>query len=199
MRVTPDSQGDGRTRRKIAAMRRVQAAALDLFDARGFDGVSIEEIAQAAEVGPATVYRNFGTKERIVLWDDYDPLLFDALARELAESPVLEALPRALTGTLSKTYTDDGPRILRRAKLMRATPSLQQVAAGEARELRAALAAVILKSKRARDPFEAAVFGGAVATTLEAAIDHWLDSDGKLSLARCFGLAFKRLRALLEA
>lgn len=199
MRETLDSQGDGRTRRKIAAMRRVQAVALDLFEARGFGGVSIEEIASAAEVGPATVYRNFGTKERIVLWDEYDPLLFEALARELVDAPILEAVPRALTGSLARIYTDDGPRILRRARLIRATESVQQVAAGDTRQLRLGLAAVLLKAKRARDPFEAAVFAGAIATTLEAAIDHWLDHEGEPSLARTFGTAFKRLRALLDA
>jgi len=35
-------------------MARIQAAALDLFEAQGFDQVSIEVVARAAEVGPPT-------------------------------------------------------------------------------------------------------------------------------------------------
>ncbi|HEY7594201.1 MAG TPA: helix-turn-helix domain-containing protein, partial [Actinophytocola sp.] len=40
-------------------MRTIQEQALDLFDARGFDAVTIEEIAAAAEVSPSSVYRYF--------------------------------------------------------------------------------------------------------------------------------------------
>jgi len=58
-----------RERKRLAAMRRVQEVALDLFDARGFESVSIEEIARAAEVSPSSIYRYFGTKEQIVLYD----------------------------------------------------------------------------------------------------------------------------------
>ena len=47
-------------------MRRIQLAALTLFERRGFERITIEDIARAARVGPATVYRHFITKERIV-------------------------------------------------------------------------------------------------------------------------------------
>ena len=41
---------EARERWRINAMRTIQERALDLFDARGFDAVTIEEIAAAAEV-----------------------------------------------------------------------------------------------------------------------------------------------------
>ena len=53
-------------------MRTIQEQALDLFDARGFDAVTIEEIAAAAEVSPSSVYRYFGTKEGLVVADEFD-------------------------------------------------------------------------------------------------------------------------------
>ena len=53
-------------------MRTIQERALDLFDARGFDAVTIEEIAAAAEVSPSSVYRYFGTKEGLVVADEFD-------------------------------------------------------------------------------------------------------------------------------
>ena len=46
-----------RERKKAATMHRIQAAALDLFERHGFDAVSIEQVADAAEVSPSTVYR----------------------------------------------------------------------------------------------------------------------------------------------
>ncbi len=59
----------------------------DLFDGRGFEKVSIEDIAAAAEVSPSSVYRYFGTKERIVLHDEVDLRFVDAVERELADQP----------------------------------------------------------------------------------------------------------------
>ena len=61
-----------RERWRINAMRTIQEQALDLFDARGFNAVTIEEIAAAAEVSPSSVYRYFGTKEGLVVADEFD-------------------------------------------------------------------------------------------------------------------------------
>ena len=61
-----------RERWRVNAMRTIQEQALDLFDERGFDAVTIEEIAAAAEVSPSSVYRYFGTKEGLIVADEFD-------------------------------------------------------------------------------------------------------------------------------
>jgi AcrR family transcriptional regulator len=68
-----------RERWRINAMRTIQERALDLFDARGFDAVTIEEIAAAAEVSPSSVYRYFGTKEGLLVADEFDSMSQEAL------------------------------------------------------------------------------------------------------------------------
>jgi AcrR family transcriptional regulator len=45
---------------------RLLAAALELFETRGFDGVAVPEIAARAGVAVGTVYRYFTTKEALV-------------------------------------------------------------------------------------------------------------------------------------
>jgi len=178
-------------------MRRVQTVALRLFGERGFDAVSVDEIARAADVGPATIYRNFGTKERVVLWDEYDPLLLEALARELKGGDVVEAARRALSSSLAQVYARDRLRILERALLGRVTPALQQASAAELRLLRRAIAEVL--GPVVRDRLEADVFAAALVGALEAAIDRWLDQGGEEPLPRCIDLAFRRLRRIGEA
>jgi AcrR family transcriptional regulator len=174
-------------------MRRVQAAALELFGSRGFDAVSIDEIAAASDVGPATIYRNFGTKERLVLWDEYDPLLLALLQRELEGGfDVVEAARRALSAALSKVYQRDRVRIRQRALLIRITPALQQAAAADLRPMRLAIAEVLLR--KARDRLEAEVWGAAIVGALEVALDRWLDKAEDEALARSIDLAFRRLR-----
>jgi AcrR family transcriptional regulator len=188
---------DGRSRRRLEGMRRVQEAALGLFAARGFDGVSVEEIAQAAGVGAATVYRGFGTKEQIVLWDEYDPALLEGIdARLRAKAPLLEAVREALEAALSEIYARDRDRILRRARLVTSTPALAAAAASDRKALGAALSDLFLRRRACRDPLAADVASGAVVAALEAAIRHWLRLDGRAPLARVLRAAFARLTRL---
>jgi len=68
-----------RERKRLAAMQVIQERALDLFDERGFAAVTIEEIAAAAQVSPSTVYRYFGTKEGLIVSDEFDSLSSEAI------------------------------------------------------------------------------------------------------------------------
>ncbi|MEU8227170.1 TetR/AcrR family transcriptional regulator [Kribbella sp. NPDC048915] len=68
-----------RQRWREKARRTIQERALDLFDERGFGAVTIEEIAAAAEVSPSSVYRYFGTKEGLIVADEFDTMSQEAL------------------------------------------------------------------------------------------------------------------------
>ena len=179
-------------------MRRVQEVALDAFEAHGYDAVSVEDIARAADVGPATIYRNFGTKEGIVLWDDYDPRLLEAVGAALAdrELDVVQATMRGLGEALAAVYDADADRILQRTRLVKATPALTQASAAQPEALRGALAGTLRAAGRAKDDLEAQVFAGALVAALLAGLDRWLDAGGKEPLARCLKLAFDRLRKI---
>jgi AcrR family transcriptional regulator len=177
-------------------MRRVQEAALTLFEQRGYDGVSIEEIAAAAEVGPATVYRNFGTKERLVLWDEYDPMLLEAVGEELREHPVIPAMERALKRSLGSVYREDRARILRRARLLSKTPALEGASESDQRLLRQALSDVLRASGRVRDELDSRVVAGALVAALAAGVQRWLAGEAREPLARCFSRAFACLTRL---
>lgn len=45
---------------------RILAAARDVFSRQGFDAATVDAIAEAANVGSATVYRHFGDKKRLI-------------------------------------------------------------------------------------------------------------------------------------
>jgi AcrR family transcriptional regulator len=96
-----------RERRRTAAIRRIQEKALDLFDQRGFENVTIEEIAEAADVSASSVYRYLGTKEGIVLYDEFDFRLIDAVEIELASHPPVEAVRRALASVMADFFGRD--------------------------------------------------------------------------------------------
>src|SRR5690242_12342830 len=61
----------GRRERKKAATRKaISDAATELFVERGFDAVSIREIAEKADVSPTTVLAHFPQKEALVFDED---------------------------------------------------------------------------------------------------------------------------------
>jgi len=84
-------------KRKVAAdegRERILESALRAFAERGFHGTSIPDIAQAAGVGVASIYRRFESKERLVneVFRDAKSRLRDALLLGLE----LGGAPRAM-------------------------------------------------------------------------------------------------------
>jgi AcrR family transcriptional regulator len=56
-----------RARKKVRTRDAIADAAISMFLARGFDQVSVSDIATAAEVSKPTLFRYFATKEDLVL------------------------------------------------------------------------------------------------------------------------------------
>src|SRR5437764_12449016 len=84
-----------RHRKRTAAD--LEGAALRLFCERGFDAVTIDDIAAAADVSRRTFFRYFASKEDVILSDHPKRLdeLEAALDRRPADEPALAALRHA--------------------------------------------------------------------------------------------------------
>jgi AcrR family transcriptional regulator len=61
--------GSLRVRKRRRAEETIRKAALELFSERGFDHVSVTEIAERAEVGRTTFFRYFGDKQEVLFAD----------------------------------------------------------------------------------------------------------------------------------
>jgi AcrR family transcriptional regulator len=61
--------GSLRDRKRRRAEQVIRKAALELFAERGFDQVSVTEIAERAEVGRTTFFRYFGDKQEVLFPD----------------------------------------------------------------------------------------------------------------------------------
>lgn len=75
-----------RERKKIKTRTAIRRATYRLIAEQGYEATTVEQIAEAAEVSPSTVFRYFPTKEDIVLTDEFDPIML----RELRSRPAGE-------------------------------------------------------------------------------------------------------------
>lgn len=177
-------------------MHATQRTAMRLFRERGFAAVTVEEIAAEAGMAASTVFRHFGTKEAVVIWDEYDAALDTSLGRRLGTQPPFAALRDAFVETLARRYEADRAFELDRVQFIYQTEALH-AAAVEAQfadrdELTAALADLLSPAHRHTAPLVA----GAALLALDFAIDRWQQRDGKDSLGALIHGAFDTLQRL---
>jgi AcrR family transcriptional regulator len=102
------------------------AVALELFAERGFDAVTVNDIADRADVDPSTFYRHFGSKEAVI-FSDFDAAinrLGDAVRAQRADLPLLETMRVAVKKLAAMLMVDlDTER--RRGQLIESTPSVR--------------------------------------------------------------------------
>lgn len=101
-----------RERKKARTRQRISDVATYLFMVRGFDNVSVAEIAEAAEVSKMTVFNYFPRKEDLML--DRHPetieLITDAIRGRDPGEPPLAALRRLLIELAQQRHPVSGVR-----------------------------------------------------------------------------------------
>ena len=115
-----------RERKKAKTRASIQEHALRLFRERGYDGTSVEEIAEAAEVSPSTFFRYFPTKEDVVLYDPFDPVLIEALRRQPAAMTPIAAMRAAFREAIAGAGASWQRQQEERAQLVLAVPELRR-------------------------------------------------------------------------
>lgn len=121
-----------RERKKAATRKNISDVATRMFLERGFDAVSIREVADAADVSPTTVFAHFPQKEALVFDEDdeqRDRLV--SAVRERAEgvtiSRAIHDFYRSEVGLNLDEHGEDMARIFMR--FLNDTPALQDYAA----------------------------------------------------------------------
>ncbi|MFE6786413.1 TetR family transcriptional regulator [Streptomyces sp. NPDC057680] len=120
-----------RERKKARTRQALSDAAVVLFLERGFDAVSVAEVAAAAEVSKPTLFRYFPAKEDLVLHrfaDHQDESARVVAAGRRAGTAPLDALSAHLLDGLARrdpvTGLCDHPSVLAYLRLLYGTPAL---------------------------------------------------------------------------
>jgi AcrR family transcriptional regulator len=117
-----------RARKKRVAREAIAAAARRLFAERGFDAVTVAEIAAAADVSQKTVFNHFATKEDLAFAGREEGIaqFVAAIAGRPPGSSVLDAF-RAMTHTVLDVLVAGGDEdLLAVARIIRGSRALQE-------------------------------------------------------------------------
>ena len=188
--MQPDSQHRV-GRRRSTSWDHISNVAIDLFAARGFDDVSVDDVAEAAGIARRTLFRYYPSKSALP-WGDFEAHLAhmrDLLSDLDPDVPIGDALRTALLAF--NTFDDaETARHRQRMRVILQTAALQAYSMTMYAGWRAVVAAFVARRLGAKDDD---VAPQTVAWTMLgvalSAYEHWL-ADESVSLLRALGDAF---------
>jgi AcrR family transcriptional regulator len=182
---------DLRERKRTRTRLAIQAEAIRLFAEKGWENTTVEDIAYAAAISPRTFFRYFPTKEDVVIWDEYDPVVEDLVAARPADEPAALTARAVMVESLGGIYRRDRAELLTRVRLLTTVPELRArllEAQSEAEEF-----ASVLARRRGADELQVRVVIAALGAIIVAALDAWQRDDGKGDLLAIFDRMTKAL------
>ncbi|HEY0186422.1 MAG TPA: helix-turn-helix domain-containing protein [Cellulomonas sp.] len=119
----PEAPVGRRERKKAATRTSILDAAMPLFLQRGFDAVTVREIAEAADVTPKTVFAHFPQKEALLFSDEDErhERLVAAVRDRAPGTAISAALTAHYLAEIAAMATEPQSTVL---ALMEQTPSL---------------------------------------------------------------------------
>lgn len=174
---------------------RLREAALALYEKRGFDAVTVEEIAERAGLTKRTFFRHFADKREVLFGGSEN--VTDVVASAVRSAPKsagpLAAVEAGLLAWVD-LLDDQGELAKRRIRIVRASPELWE------RQLIkfAAMAAAIAEALRQRGVGETAALLAAESgiTAGRLAADHWVNRATAKSLRRLLAETLAELREI---
>jgi AcrR family transcriptional regulator len=127
MTVADFAYDEGMARWEPDAVGRLQTAALELYDERGYDETTVAEIAARAGLTERTYFRHFADKREVLFHGGSE--LGDQLAAAVAAAPPeLPALDVVITAveSLAPFFDERRAHSARRYRIIQATPELQE-------------------------------------------------------------------------
>ena len=176
--ITPFAQGL-RERKKLKTRESIQREAMRLFAKRGYEETTIEQIAAAVEISPSTFFNYFPTKEDVVLYDAYDPVIASLLIDRPASEPLSLAF-RGVLEAMGAVFERDHDIILARGRLWFEVPELRARVWEELEKAQAMMGRLIAqRSGRDAGDFEIRVTVMIVIAACLEAMREWVRRDGK--------------------
>lgn len=184
-----------RERKKQKTRESIQREAMRLFGEQGYEETTVEQIAAAVEISPSTFFNYFPTKEDVVLYDAYDPVLASLLLERPAGEPLSISF-RLVLEAMGDMFERDRDIILARGKLWFTVPALRARLWEEMERAQAFMSGMIAqRSGLDADDFETRVTVMVMTAAALEAMHEWLRRDGKGSFVTLVNQALDMVEA----
>jgi AcrR family transcriptional regulator len=178
MATDPETTEPGlRERKKQRTRDAIFDAAMELFAERGYDHVTMAEIARAAEVAPATVFTHYASKEDLVyaMRHEVNERLRTAMHERADEIGVLPAVKEWMLGM--HEYFTETPQAVERSRtfsrLLNDNPTLWNRSVGFMHERQVLLTELLAERLPDADPFLLEAAASQVAAATQTAVRHY--------------------------
>ncbi|ANY09896.1 mycofactocin system transcriptional regulator [Pseudonocardia sp. HH130630-07] len=167
-------------RRPVTSRSEIEHVALEMFAEQGFEHTTVDDIAQAAQIGRRTFFRYYASKNDVA-WGAFDEQLVRmraVLAAQPPDLPVLAGIRRAVL-EFNHVEPAEQPWHRRRLELILRTPALQAHSTLRYAAWRQVVADFV--AQRRGEPASALVpqsVGHACLGVCLAAYERWLADDG---------------------
>ena len=152
-----------RARKKTRTRSAIRAHALRLFREQGYEATTMEQIAEAAEVSPSTLFRYFPTKKALVLGGGYfEPLILDALRTQPEPVDPLRAMRATFRSFFDSLSDDERANMQQALVLIASVPELRAAMLDEFAGAVNLLADAMTRRMPESDEFAVRVLAGAV-------------------------------------
>ena len=192
-----------RERKKLATRRQLRRAALELVAERGLANVTVEDIAEAADVSPRTFFNYFPSKEAVLFGGEPDraAALRDRVARLAPGAPAVQVLRTVMAQDAEAGAAElrllggDPADWLRRMKVARTDPHVRAAQAAHMATIERAIGeglATRLGTDLDTDPYPWVLAAAAVGV-VRACMAFWAGSGGAVQPGRLVEQAFQAL------
>lgn len=193
------SRGGGlRQRKKEQTRQRIEDAAQRLFAQKGFEAVTINAIANEAEIAPRTFFHYFPTKEDVALADFARRLA--SLISEVDRRPHDEepwAALRAGFVAVAADHEQQQLQLFQQFQVMAAAPSVQARSLQLQAECEDALAMSLARRQGSDsgDDLTARLLAASALGAMRSSLRHWLQSTHTATLPAVLQSCFDQLAA----
>jgi len=183
---------------KPDAPERLQTAALELFDAQGFERTTVAEIVQRAELTQRTFFNHFADKREVLFGMSSE--LQREIVREIEAGddtlPPLDVVVRALEVVGDRMFETRRAVVARRHAVIAANPELLERELGKNAALTEAIADAL--HARCGDPETAFLAAGAAMLAQQAAFRQWTRPGETRTLSELMQDAVRALHKTLS-
>jgi len=184
-----------RERKKQQTREALESTAWRLFQRKGYDATTIEDITDAVDVSTRTFFRYFDSKEAVLFGDWRSNLerITDLITARPAEEPPLQALYEAAR-QLVEVLKPDEPRLLMRNQLANSSCKIGDYERNVINPEFERVVCAALARRLGVDPDSDPRPYMAAAVTVaayNAARKRWVASGGELSMSELLSQAFE--------